>query len=428
MPVSLICRLLTIPFFLFLVSCSNTENQLVSTPVTTTDNTSLLLVPNQLKAPPSIKGVQLYRKGNQASLPIIELNSENKLILEFDELTTLSGQFIIQFSHRNQDWSKSGLPDPWIMEGINELVLFGGEPNRTNRPNYFHYSLEFPTREIEFKVSGNYLLHVLDYNSGTELFSLPFFISEQEGEQVHQVETLFNQGQNGQALDQLFGEYRYPDFVEFPQFNLSYTFTQNRFWGQSRKADQYSFTNEGETEFHISRGNAFPASFDFTSLNLSELSLQNPSIFSIDPTAIPTEVILKDDFLNFLSDPSPTFNAEFGLPDKSLLARYSEVSFRLNTGGNTTINDFYLIGDFNQWSISDREKLRYNRELGVWETKLLIKEGNYSYKYVTLEGKEIDPILLSDSITKRDQEYVSFVYYLDPDLQYDRLLHAKLFQ
>ncbi len=412
---------------LFFLSCANTENQLVTQPREQRTASSLLLVPYQLKTPPSIKSLQLYRKGNQANPPVIELNSNDKLVLEFDELTSLSGQFLIQISHRDSDWSESGLPEAWIFEGVNELFLLGGEPNRTNRPNYFHYKFEFPTRELIFNVSGNYMLHVLDFNSRTELFSLPFFISEQEGEQIHTSEILFNQREDGRAVDQLFGEYNYPDFIEFPQFNLSYTFTQNRFWGQSKKADQTSFTREGTTEFHLSRRNTFPANFDFSRLDLTELSLKNEDIFSINPTAIPQRVVLRDDFLNFLSEPSVSFNSEFGFPNKDLYSTYADVNFRFNTGGNTSFNNFYLMGDFNQWSISERNRLTYNEELEIWETDALIKEGEYAYKYVTYNNGQIEPLLLSDSISKRDQEYISFVYYRDPELQYDRLLHVKLF-
>ncbi len=421
------CFSLLLALFL-LISCSNTENQLVTTqPPVRSSTSSLLLVPYQLQAPPSFKSLQFYRKGNQANPPVIELNSNNRLVLEFDELTSLSGQFLIRITHRDSDWSESGLPEPWIFDGVNELFLLGGEPNRANKPNYFHYKFEFPTRELKFNVSGNYMLHVLDFNSKTELFSLPFFVSEQEGEQTHYVETLFNQGNDGGALDQLFGEYSYPDFIEFPQFNLSYSFAQNRFWGQAKEADQSSFVEEGVTEFHLSRRNSFSANFDFTRLDLSNLSLQNPDIFSIDPTSIPTEVILRDDFLNFLAEPSASFDSEFGFPNRDLFSTYADVNFRLNTAGNTSFEDFYLIGDFNQWSISERDKLNYNQELGIWETNSLIKEGEYAYKYVTVKEGEIEPVRLSDSISKRDQEYISFIYYRDPELQYDRLLHVKLF-
>lgn len=417
---------LSIVLFL-LVSCSNTENQLVTQPRERNANPSLLLVPYQLKAPPSFKSIQLYRKGNQANLPVIELNSSDRLVLEFDELTSLSGQFLVRISHRDSDWSESGLPEPWVFDGVNELFVLGGEPNRASKPNYFHYKFEFPTRELRFKVSGNYMLHVLDFNSRTELFSLPFFVSEQEGEQVHLVETLFNQGEDGGAVDQLFGEYNYPDFIEFPQFNLSYSFIQNRFWGQTKTADQTSFVKEGVTEFHLSRRNSFSANFDFSRLDLSRLSLQNEDIFSLDPTAVPTRVILKDDFLNFLAEPGPSFDSEFGFPSRDLYSAYANVNFRFNTGGNTSLESFYVIGDFNQWSISERDKLTYNDELEIWEADALIKQGNYAYKYVTLEEGKIEPLLLSDSISKRDQEYTSFVYYRDPELQYDRLLHVKLF-
>lgn len=389
--------------------------------------TSLLVVPGQLTTPQSIRSVQLYKKGYSGNPPIIKLGSNERLTLLFDELAPVSGQFSIRFTHHNRNWEDSGLPDAWVFDGNNELFLRGGEKNQQTQPEYFHYSFEFPNRNLTFKISGHYLIHVYDYQSGIELFSLPFFVTENEGELLINTETLFNQGNDGAAIDQLFGEFIYPEFIEFPQFDLSYSFVQNRFWKQSKRANQTSFTTEGKTEFHLSRQNSFPANFDFSALNLSELSLSNSKIYNFEPALIPSRVTLKDDVLNFLSNPKTVFDSELGFPKNDRSAQYANVVFRLNTAGRISNSDqFYLIGDFNQWSINDRNRLIYNPDLDRYETKSLIKEGRYSYKYVMLENGKINQLGLTDALTKRDQEYIGFVYYRDPELQFDRLLNTKL--
>ena len=418
--------LITLFFFLSCSSGGNVINKQVQAP---SSGPGLLLIPGQLSAPQSIKSLQLYRKGSRSNPPIIELGSNEKLVLEFDELTSVSGQYRISFTHHNKNWQETNLPELWVYEGVNELFLRGGSDNQQFKPDYFHYKFEFPNRDLSFKVSGHFLLHVFDYQSGTELFSLPFFVSEAEGDLSVSIETLYNQGVDGSAKDQLFGKYTYPEFVEFPRFDLSYGFVQNRFWKQFKNAGQISFAEDGFTEFHLSRENSFPANFDFSFLDLTELSLQNEQIYNFEPARIPPKVTLKDDFLNFLAEPKLSSSSESGLPNNDLDARYADVSFRLNTGDRLSQSTpVYLIGDFNQWSISERNQLRYKSDLGVYETTALIKEGAYFYKYVTLENGRINELGLSDSLTKRNQEYVGFVYYRDPQYQYDRILRTIIFR
>lgn len=410
---------------LYLGACSQSVHTISPQP-NKVEIPSLLLIPSQLSIPQSIKSVQLFKKGDPNEAPFLELGSNSKLILEFDELTTISGQFRVKFTHHTKNWEESGLPDIWVYNGVNELFIRGGEKNQLSLPDYFHYAFEFPNRDLKFKLSGNYLIHIYDFQSNTELFSLPFFVTENEGVLTYKTETILNQGDDGSAIDQLFGVFNYPDFVEFPQFNLSYSFVQNRFWKNAKFADQTAFITDGSTDFHLSRGNSFPANFDFSSLDLNDFSLQNRQIFNVEPARIPPRVILRDDFLNFLSDPRIVSESELGEFNRKRDGKYADVFFRLNTGGRFQhSNSFYLIGNFNQWSISSRNKLIYNSALGVFETRVLMKEGNYRYKYVTLENGDINDLTLSDTITKQAQEYIGFVYYRDPELQYDRLLLSK---
>lgn len=413
-----------------LISCSGKMGQSISSPKVTEQeqDMSLLFVPNQLNSPQSIKTIQLYKKGDRGNPPIYELHSNEKLVLEFDELASLNGQFTIRFTHHNRNWELSNIPEVWYLDGMQEMTITGGVKNRLSEPEYFHYKFEFPNRDFSFRVSGNYLLHVYDYESGTELFSLPFLVTEREGTLTATTEILYNEGRNGLSLEKIYGVYSYPEYVQFPQFDLSYAIVQNRFWGTAVKPTDFDISNPGKSQFYTNQQNSFEANFDFKELDLTELSLGNPQIVDWQPGTVPPKVILKDDVLNFGSDPKPVWKSEFGKPKNGRDARYAEVQFNFDTGTQFNASDeFYLVGDFNQWATSRKSRLYYNPKLNLWQVSALIKEGIYSYKYVVKKGDSQEFIPLNDAITRQKQEYISIVYYEDAELHFERILNTQIF-
>ncbi len=415
----------------FLISgCSASISNSVSNQNRGERYVSRYLVPNQLPAPQSIKSLQLYRKGSENNPPVIELGSSQKLVLAFDELSDLSGQFRITFTHHDQDWDNSNIPVDWYLEGINEIIIGGGQKNELSDPDFFHYQTEFPNNQLKFKISGNYMLHISDFNSGVKLFSLPFFVTEDVGEINSWVETIYNAGQRYNAIDQPFSEFVYPDFIEFPQFDLSFYFVQNRFWGDQKRSENYDFSEQDRTQFHLSREKAFPANYDFLGLNLNNLSVDGREIVDVQFGQTPPLVVLREDILNFTSDPISSWTSSFGNPKSSTDSRYANVRFRFDDDGQFSENEgVYLVGDFNQWLLSENNKLSYNENSGYWETTSVIKQGTYTYKYATKDGEYgINDLILSDSITRRNQEYASFVYFQDPEYRYQRLLQVQIFR
>tara|TARA_R110002126_G_scaffold19675_4_gene73868 strand:+ start:19225 stop:20517 length:1293 start_codon:yes stop_codon:yes gene_type:complete len=425
-------KLCLISFLVFFLNCSSSSD--LQNPYSSSnpdDERGLLLVPNQLPAPSSFQSIQLYRKSDRNNPPIITLNKNEKLVLEFDELTSLSGQFRLKFEHFDQSWNPSNIPEAWFLDGFNELTLIGGEKNSLSKPNYFHYKTEFPNRQLQFLTSGNYMLHVIDYSSNTKLFSLPFFVTEQAGELTSRAETVYNSGSNFSSIDQLFSIYEYPVEVEFPQFDLSFEFVQNRFWGSSKSTKTFDTTTPKKVRFYTTRKRSFSSSFDFIPLDLTDLNINLAKIEDWQPEFIPPRIILKRDVLNFSASPATRYNSGFGNPETGRNARYAEVNFRFVSGTlNTENSSIYVAGDFNSWRITENSKLSYNRSADLWTTKLLMKEGVYRYKYfqkvTSSESSEVLPI--NDTITNQNQEYISFVYYRDPIRSYQRLLSTGLFR
>ena len=358
------------------------------------------------------------------------MNKNEKLGLEFDELTSISGQFRITFQHFDQNWMPSNIPEAWYIDGFNELILTGGDTNSLSKPNYFHYKAEFPDNTLKFITSGNYLLNVYDYTSNTKLFSVPFYVTEQIGNLTSRVETLFNSGDNFSALDQLFSLYDYPEEVEFPQFDLSFSFVQNRFWGSAISTKSFDITTPGKVRFYTPRNNTFSSSFDFIPLDLTDLAINLQKIEDWQPEYTPPRVILKRDVLNFSASPSTNFSSNFGNPYTKRDSRYTETTFQFDSGTlNTEHTDLFVAGDFNSWKLNKESQLKYNPSTDLWTTRFIIKQGNYRYKYFQRNSnfENSSSVPINDSITNRYQEYRAFVYYRDPVKNYHRLLFSDSF-
>ncbi len=425
-------KILLLFFSLILFSCGGSSEILETRFAENKDqNSGLLLVKNQLPAPQSFKSIQIYRKGNRNSSPIIELDSNEKIILEFDELTSLGGQFRLKFEHFDQNWNPSNIPEAWFIDGFNEQIVQSGAINQLSEPNYYNYKAEFPNSRIQFLTSGNYMVHIYDFNSDTKLFSQPFFVTEQTGQIESRVETVFNAGKKGEAIDQLFSIYSYPEEIEFPQFDLSFGFVQNGFWGSAIATETFNTSNQGNIRFYTQRNNSFSSSFDFIPLDLTDLNINLDKIQDWQPEYIPPRIILRRDILNFSSSPTLSYSNANGLAVNSRSSRYAGVEFRFVSGTlNTKDIDLYVTGDFNQWRLSERGKLTYDEELNLWKTNLIFKEGNYRYKYFSVgkNNPEINILPINDTITKQKQSYTAFVYYKDPDRNYQRLLITSNFK
>ncbi len=382
----------------------------------------------QQKPPPrAIQSIQLYRKGQPGSPPVITLEGEDKLVLEFDHLDKSSRQFRITVSHRNRHWEQSPLPDNFYLEGFNETQLGGGLSSFSQQPSYRHYSYEFPNSQLSFKTSGNYLLSVYSYRGDSLLFSLPFLVSENRGALETRIETLYGRGESGRRIDQPFSRYRYPPFVEFPQFDLSFIYVQNQFWGRAREVDFFNTSTPDLVEFHLGREHSFPGDYEFNTLDLRSLSADGRNILEVRKGPVPPRVILRRDTQAFSTAPRFAPEGRFGRPVDDRSASYAEVAFSLEADENTTAGgDIYMVGDFNNWTINSLNRMRFNPGKGLWEGTAFIKEGEYAYKYVVLRNGQIDDVHLDQSFRFVRQNYLTLVYYRDPTRNYDRLLKTGL--
>lgn len=384
--------------------------------------------PGQVIAGLSIGSITLHKSGSRTSAPIIELGSDDVLKLQFDHIGSESRQFRVRFTHHNPDWSRSSLNQEQYQDGFDSVPISGGDLSQNSRPYYRTFSYEFPNREIRFRKSGNYMMRVEDGLTGNLVFTIPFFVTENEGSIRSQTEELIVPRQQLRTAHRPVSLYRLTDEVDQPQFDLRFHYVQNRFWGRYRVADETDFSDPNEVQFELSRQRAFTGDYEFRVLNLDGLTQLNPQIAEADPAQNPPVVILEDEAQAF-----PLFFADdrrgrVSQPSTDPTRGYADVLFRFDPEADIPKGaEIYLTGDFNNWSIREGQRLSFNERIERWETSAIIKEGLYHYKYVLVYENRIDDLTFDRLFGTGVQEYHAFVYMRDNQNFYHRLLQVNQF-
>lgn len=410
-------------FFLFLHSCTITTVQNNRGQTAQSQDPQFFNTPVQIVNSEDVHSILLQRKGVQGSLPAIELGSSEQLELSFDLLEFESRTLTLEFVHHTKDWGTSSLaPDSYI-DGLQRIYLPFGQVSASRQPLYRAYIYSFPDDQFRFTKSGNYTLRVTDNDTGYLLFSVPFFIYENEGSVAGSIEDLST---SVRKLHKPVGRYTLPDFISQPSFDLHFQFIQNRFLGRSIKNPQTDFSDDNVVYAEAPVQPVFIGDYEFMKLDLSPLSLYNHQIRSFDPASTPMKVSLIDDTDAFHEGDRHSLSL-FGSPDRNADAPYTEVTFTLDADIEHEFDAIYLVGDFTNWAIQSDMKMDYSDAIDRWQTTALIKQGQYAYKYIVIRNQQLDDLYFDSLFSRTEQEYLMLVYMRDNREFYDRLLQYGQF-
>jgi hypothetical protein len=379
-------------------------------------------VPNQTLPGDVSRSIQLYR-GSPGQAPVIQLGSSQTVTLRFDDLLTESSMFRIEITHHNADWSPSNLLPNFYLQGFQSDFLSGGNPSRFQNPSYHTYTYTFPNQNIRLTRSGNYIIHIYRQETNQKLFSMPFLVHENIGSSSINIEELFNQDSRYFRHHQLFTNYKYEDTSIIPQSDLSAYFVQNQFWGQARRANQEDYSEHFNARLYLSRDRSFVGAYEVYSLSMSNIDQYSPQIIDFEQLFTISRVTLNRDVVNLNINPTLRNGGLINNPNSANSARYALVQFQLDVPENErTTNPIFIVGGFNSWGINQANRMYWNEASRMYTGQAVIKEGSYSYKYVTLEGNRVNDTVLDASFASTRQEYHALIYQRDHTFLYDRLI------
>jgi len=379
----------------------------------------------EIQEPIYIKSVQLRPARANAYLPIVKLGE--RIILQFDDLEGDEKEYIYKLEHCTYDWQKSNISSTVYSNGFTDDTIREYENSFNTYQDYTHYSLSIPNRNMQVKISGNYLLSVLNEDEEV-IFTRKFIVYQPKvdvGVSVHKARRV-NDIDTKQNVEFVIN---HPDLlINNASKEIKVAVFQNNDWNSVIKNLEPQFYRGTQLIYKYGDKTTFWANNEFLFFDSKDVRNATNNI---------RRVILKDIYNTRLYIDQkrsykpytyyPDINGNFAVrsinvDDSTLEAEYTKVHFVYEMLDDDIKDNIYVYGSFNNWKLTEENKLTYNEETKLYETNIVLKQGFYNYTYVTANNETIDTHSLEGSHYQTENEYNVLVYYHKFGSRYDEVI------
>lgn len=386
-----------------------------------------------------IMSVKLYKPGDQTSFPMIALGSTEGLELHFDDLDADVKNYYYTFQLCNADWSRSVLHPFEYTKGFQNVRITNYRNSSISSTRYTHYQATIPDRNSYPTRSGNYLLKVfINADTNKLAFTRRFVVVDSKAEVAAQIQQPFN-AQYFRTHQKLQVGVRTDNRIQiFSPSDLKVVILQNNNWLTSTLIDRPTIFRGNYYEYSDESITAFQAGKEWRWIDLRSLRLMSDRMESIDTKGDTTHVYVKPEgtrssqvyvyyrdlngsyTIETMESINPFWQGEYGL-----------VHFTYVPPGNKAFegNDVYLFGEMTNYAGGGEGKMSFNDDKGVYEKTMYLKQGFYSYTYITLpRGKEGYPdfSITEGNYGNTENNYVVLVYYRPFGARADELLGSAV--
>ena len=377
--------------------------------------------------PPNIKTIIFKSDSGFNQFPILE---EGGLIrLSFDDLNASEDDYYYKITYHNFDWSDSVLFENEFIDGIDNIRLADYETSFNTLQRYTHYRLTLPNPSTKFKLSGNYMVHIYDRNDNLQ-FSRRFIYLKPEisvTANVYRTRDL-NYFQTHQNIKFEISQNNLGSIQNFQQ-NLNVVLIQNDQWSNIISGIQPQFKNSKVLKYRYDIETSFEAGNEYLFFDTKDLRTTGQNISFINlgdlyESYLYTDVPRKNNPYSFFQDLNGDYQIRtvMGNQNSEIEADYSWIHFTLAARIELPETDIYVLGNFNNYEPSAENIMSYNKALEAYETKVLIKQGFYNYKYFANTNSGWQPNLISGNFSQTENSYKILVYYRAPGEIYDQLI------
>lgn len=382
---------------------------------------------SQMQDAPNIKTVIFKPMVEDSYAPIIQIGQ--KLWLSFDDLNADEQEYRYKIEHCDENWNPSNLIDTEFIIGFsNDRIRNYNNSFNTLLP-YTNYQLELPNQYTKFKISGNYLLSVIN-ESKEIVFQRRFVLYEP----LVVVATTVHLSQDISKIDThqtVQFIINYGDLIfNNPSEEIKTVILQNNNWQtaitglkpQFYRSNQLLYLYNKETSYW--GGNEFlyfdtkgirEATINIARVELGE-DIYNTYLYTDEERAYEPYTLAPDINGNFVIR---TLYGEY----ENIEADYTRVHFSLESFADLRDKQIFISGNFNNWQLNSENQVFYNNETSLYEANILIKQGFYNYQYVTLDKKGvINNHDIEGSHYQTENDYTVIVYYKKFGTRYTRVI------
>ncbi len=385
---------------------------------------------------PNIQNIKLFIQGNQLGYPIISLNSSELLELHFDDMDGNIKNYYCTFQLCNSDWTPVDLSTFDYLKGFSQVRLNQYRLSSISQTKYVHYQAILPDRNCVPTKSGNYLLKVfLDGDTSKLAFTRRVLVYEKLAQVATQVLQPYN--------SEIFKTHQKIQFtvnngqlnVVNPVQQVKAIVLQNYRWDNAKVNIAPTFIRNNIMEFSAENDLVFPAGKEFRWADLRSFHYQSDRITKAD--FLPGDINIymhpegertQQRYLKYLD-----YNGFFWIESTEVSnpwwqTDYASVHFTFVPKDNIPFPDkkVFIAGEMTKYNMDDTSAMTYNASKGVYEKTLYLKQGYYTYTYVTKDAhnpNSIPSVEQTDgNYWETENDYTILIYYRSFSDRYDELV------
>ena len=377
------------------------------------------------------KTLRTQVEGRELFPPIIDLNTNEHITISFDEMTEEVSYLQYSLVHCNADWRPSALSDLEYLDGFNTNPIEEFDFSMATFAHYVHYSLTLPNEDVQFKVSGNYVLLVYPENEPERvLLQVCFSVYENNilvaPSVTSRTDIDYNREHQQVSVTLNANNYR----IQNPYNELKVSVTQNGRRDNEVTVNRPLRIQGSQIFFDHDRNLIFEAGnefrrFEMVATRYAGLGVAN--IYHFDPyyhvELTPVKPRSESSYLYDQTQNGRFVIRQSGASDSDTEADYFVVHFTLDSdpipGGK-----IYIDGELTNHLYSPYNEMVYNPQTEQYEKTLLLKQGSYNYQYLFLPdgARTATAAPVEGNYYQTVNEYLVKVYHRAPGERYDRLI------
>ena len=380
----------------------------------------------------NIKTVLIQNIENELLDPIINLNSDEQLLLSFDELGVDLNNYKYRFIHCNSKWEKSDLLESDYIDGFYENYIEEYFFSFNTNVDYINYQCIFPNENINFLKSGFYLLIVTNEDTGEDIIKKKFVVYE-DIVRIKARSKRATYAKDIESKQEIDFEVFYSNLEIFnPSNEIKILIQKNDEWLSTKKESTPTQINSQSIKFDYDEELSFDGGNEFREFNSSNLNFFSKNI---DTIYYKKNLYLVELITDETSSNNPYFE-QFDLNGKFIVKRdnsfspknesdYVNVKFSLKKTNQNINEKIFIFGQLTNWQIDPNFSLKYNEKSKNFETELLLKQGYYNYQYVTLKNNLPSTKKIEGNYFETNNEYTIYVFHKHPWSRYERLVGVE---
>lgn len=378
----------------------------------------------------SIRSMQMVLNDDWREPPVMRLGGDDVLLFSFDEMSHAYHRYKYKITHCRADWSPSELFDIDYLDGFNNMPIEGWENSVNTTVLYTNYTFTIPNEDVSLKLSGNYIVEIVDDEEGSDEPVAEFRFSVVEQRVVLSASASGNTDVDmNKTHQQLSFTVHHPKYnITNPAGEIIPVVYQNRRADNAVSGFKPAYITGDKLQYVHERNLIFNAGNEFHRFELTDPRVPSMGVEQISYFAPCFHADLYMDAPATVHRNRRDENGRYFINTlegygTAIEADYVFVHFTLDAPFRSD-GSYYLLGEFCSNTFDEGNKLEYDFREGVYRATKLLKLGLYNYAYVWLPAgaSKAETAPAMGDFYETENEYLILIYHREFGSRYDKLI------